>query len=114
MAFFSYFYLALNLGSLFSNTILGYFEDKGMWTLGFWASAGSAILALVLFLIGTPRYRHFKPTGNPLSRFCQVVVAATRKWKVEQPRRGDELYEGEGQEPAENGNRRILHTDGFK
>ncbi|XP_016437735.1 protein NRT1/ PTR FAMILY 7.3 [Nicotiana tabacum] len=114
VAFFSYFYLALNLGSLFSNTILGYFEDKGMWTLGFWASAGSAILALVLFLIGTPRYRHFKPTGNPLSRFCQVVVAATRKWKVEQPRRGDELYEGEGQEPAENGNRRILHTDGFK
>lgn len=114
VAFFSYFYLALNLGSLFSNTILGYFEDKGMWTLGFWASAGSAILALVLFLIGTPRYRHFKPTGNPLSRFCQVVVSATRKWKVEQSSRGDELYEGEGQEPAENGNRRILHTDGFK
>ncbi|OIT03860.1 PREDICTED: protein NRT1/ PTR FAMILY 7.3-like [Nicotiana attenuata] len=114
VAFFSYFYLALNLGSLFSNTILGYFEDKGMWTLGFWASAGSAILALLLFLVGTPRYRHFKPTGNPLSRFCQVVVSATRKWKVQQPSRGDELYEGEGQEPAENGNRRILHTDGFK
>ncbi|KAK4344851.1 hypothetical protein RND71_035027 [Anisodus tanguticus] len=92
VAFFSYFYLALNLGSLFSNTILGYFEDKGMWTLGFWASAGSAIMALVLFLIGTPRYRHFKPTGNPLSRFCQVVVAATRRWKIE-PSRGDELYE---------------------
>ncbi|KAK4372306.1 hypothetical protein RND71_007690 [Anisodus tanguticus] len=49
VSFFSYFYLALNLGSLFSNTILVYFEDKGMWTLGFWASAGSAILALVLF-----------------------------------------------------------------
>ncbi|KAJ6327175.1 hypothetical protein OIU78_014124 [Salix suchowensis] len=43
VAFFSYFYLALNLGSLFSNTILGYFEDEGMWALGFWVSAGSAI-----------------------------------------------------------------------
>ncbi|KAM3287519.1 protein NRT1/ PTR FAMILY 7.3 isoform X1 [Capsicum chacoense] len=114
VAFFSYFYLALNLGSLFSNTILGYFEDKGMWTLGFWASAGSAILALVLFLIGTPRYRHFKPTGNPLSRFCQVIVAATRKWKIEQPSRGLELYEGDGQDLADNGSRRILHTQGFK
>ncbi|XXG64963.1 hypothetical protein AAC387_Pa05g2781 [Persea americana] len=29
VAFFSYFYLTLNLGSLFSNTILGYFEDGG-------------------------------------------------------------------------------------
>ncbi|XP_016545564.2 protein NRT1/ PTR FAMILY 7.3 isoform X4 [Capsicum annuum] len=114
VAFFSYFYLALNLGSLFSNTILGYFEDKGMWTLGFWASAGSAILALVLFLIGTPRYRHFKPTGNPLSRFCQVIVAATRKWKIEQPSRGLELYEGDGQDLPDNGSRRILHTQGFK
>nr|XP_010327292.1 protein NRT1/ PTR FAMILY 7.3-like [Solanum lycopersicum] len=114
VAFFSYFYLALNLGSLFSNTILGYFEDEGMWTIGFWASAGSAILALVLFLIGTPRYRHFKPTGNPLSRFCQVVVAATKKWNVEQPSRGDELYEGDEQDLPLNGNRRILHTQGFK
>ncbi|OIT30798.1 PREDICTED: protein NRT1/ PTR FAMILY 7.3-like isoform X1 [Nicotiana attenuata] len=114
VSFFSYFYLALNLGSLFSNTILVYFEDKGMWTLGFWASACSAILALVLFLIGTPRYRHRKPTGNPISRFCQVVVAAIRKWKIEQPSNGYELYEGDGRDLADNGSRNILHTKEFK
>ncbi|KAA8515779.1 hypothetical protein F0562_018610 [Nyssa sinensis] len=114
MAFFSYFYLALNLGSLFSNTILGYFEDKGMWALGFWASAGSATIALVLFLVGTPRYRHFTPKGNPLSRFCQVVVAATRKWKVEIPPSGEELYEVDGKEFPNTGGRKMLHTQGFK
>ncbi|CAN4126040.1 unnamed protein product [Withania somnifera] len=114
VSFFSYFYLALNLGSLFSNTILVYFEDKGMWTLGFWASAGSAIFALVLFLIGTPRYRHFKPTGNPISRFCQVVVAAIRKWKIEQPSNENELYEGDGRELADNSSRNILHTKEFR
>lgn len=114
VSFFSYFYLALNLGSLFSNTILGYFEDKGMWALGFWASAGSAILALILFLIGTPRYRHFIPTGNPLSRFCQVVVAAFRKWKDGIPSNGEELYEVNGKELASNGARKIHHTQGFK
>ncbi|XP_049412022.1 protein NRT1/ PTR FAMILY 7.3-like [Solanum stenotomum] len=114
LSFFSYFYLALNLGSLFSNTILVYFEDKGMWTLGFWASAGSAILALVMFLVGTPWYRHFKPTGNPISRFCQVVVAAIRKWKIEQPSNGDELYEGDGRELADNSSRNILHTKEFR
>ncbi|ONI22148.1 hypothetical protein PRUPE_2G110400 [Prunus persica] len=113
IAFFSYFYLALNLGSLFSNTILGYFEDKGMWTLGFWASTGSAAMALVLFLCGTPRYRHFKPQGNPLSRFCRVMVAATRKWKVEMMPSGENLYEEDGKECSPN-DRNIVHTHGFK
>ncbi|KAH7525237.1 hypothetical protein FEM48_Zijuj06G0203700 [Ziziphus jujuba var. spinosa] len=115
VAFFSYFYLALNLGSLFSNTILGYFEDEGMWTLGFWASAGSAFLALVLFLCGTPRYRHFKPNGNPLSRCCQVIISASRKWKVEiMPAVEDNLYEEAAKESSKNGARKILHTEGFK
>ncbi|XP_031113224.1 protein NRT1/ PTR FAMILY 7.2-like isoform X2 [Ipomoea triloba] len=110
VAFFSYFYLALNLGSLFSNTVLVYFEDKAMWALGFWASAASAFSALVLFLVGTPRYRHFTPKGNPLSRFCQVVVAAARKWKVQVPCDADELHEVDG----EIGTRKILHTNGFQ
>lgn len=114
VAFFSYFYLALNLGSLFSNTILGYFQDKGMWALGFWASTGSAFLALALFLVGTPSYRHYVPRGNPLSRFSQVVVAAMRKWMVEIPPRGDELHEVHGNQVSNNGERRILHTTGFK
>ncbi|KAH0911008.1 hypothetical protein HID58_034329 [Brassica napus] len=118
IAFFSYFYLALNLGSLFSNTILGYFEDEGMWALGFWASTGSAVLALILFLVGTPRYRHFKPTGNPLSRFCQVLVAATKKSSVEAPSRGrEEMYDEDRQEKNDSVNntgRRIMHTDEFK
>ncbi|KAM7276798.1 hypothetical protein ACFE04_018664 [Oxalis oulophora] len=114
IAFFSYFYLALNLGSLFSNTIIGYFEDKGIWVLGFWSSAGSAALGLVLFLFGIPRYRHFKPGGNPLSRFSQVVVAAARKWE-----RGDklvvdedDLFEIDGK--GNSSGRKIQHTDGFR
>ncbi|CAA7026599.1 unnamed protein product [Microthlaspi erraticum] len=117
IAFFSYFYLALNMGSLFSNTILGYFEDEGMWALGFWASTGSAILALILFLVGTPRYRYFKPTGNPLARFCQVLVAATKKSAVEAPSKGrEEMYDEDRQGKNAPGNtgRRIVHTDEFK
>lgn len=114
VAFFSYFYLALNLGSLFSNTILGYFEDEGMWVLGFWASAGSAFVALVLFLAGTKRYRYFKPSGNPLSRFCQVIVAATKKWRVEMTPDGDDLYDADAKDSCMNANRKLLHTHGFK
>ncbi|XP_042504680.1 protein NRT1/ PTR FAMILY 7.3-like [Macadamia integrifolia] len=114
VAFFSYFYLALNLGSLFSNTILGYFEDEGMWALGFWVSSGSAFVALVLFLAGTPRYRHFTPSGNPLSRFSQVAVAAVKKWRVEMPVGKEDLYEVDGKDCAIKGGRKMLHTQGFK
>ncbi|XP_047315020.1 protein NRT1/ PTR FAMILY 7.3-like [Impatiens glandulifera] len=120
VAFFSYFYLALNLGSLFSNTILGYFEDEGIWVIGFWASAGSAFLALVLFLIGTPRYRHFVPQGNPLSRFFQVMVASIRKWKAQVPNSSVELYGGVKEDRSNDdgcigsGSKKLLHTPGFK
>ncbi|GAB4857798.1 hypothetical protein Ancab_015706 [Ancistrocladus abbreviatus] len=114
VSFFSYFYLALNLGSLFSNTVLGYFEDEGMWALGFWASTASAFAALLLFLSGTPRYRHFKPSGNPFSRFCQVIVSAVRKSRVETPSGGENLYEVAGKEHSVNATRRMLHTNGFK
>ncbi|XP_061347401.1 protein NRT1/ PTR FAMILY 7.3-like [Gastrolobium bilobum] len=112
VAFFSYFYLALNIGSLFSNTILGYFEDEGLWTLGFLASAASAAVALVLFLCGTQRYRYIKPAGNPLPRFCQVFVAAIRKWKVKVLSGEDKLFEVE--ECSTNGKRKMLHTEGFR
>lgn len=113
VAFFSYFYLAMNLGSLFSNTILGYFEDEGMWALGFWASAASAFMALVMFLVRTPKYRHFKATGNPLSRLSQVLIAAIRKWRTEMPE-GERLYEAEEKECSTDGNRKLLHSEGFK
>lgn len=117
VAFFSYFYLALNLGSLFSNTILGYFEDEGMWALGFWASTVSALAALVLFIVGTPKYRHFKPSGNPISRISQVIVAAFRKWKVKMPAstRDAELFVASEKDISSTSSaRKMLHTHGFK
>ncbi|RRT76784.1 hypothetical protein B296_00008525 [Ensete ventricosum] len=113
-SFFLYFYLALNLGSLFSNTCLSYFEDRGMWAWGFWASTVSAFVALLIFVGATPTYRHRKPGGNTLSRFCQVVVAASRKWRVGMPPRADDLYEEDGKElQVAGGRRRIFHTEGF-
>ncbi|KAI6685907.1 hypothetical protein NL676_031820 [Syzygium grande] len=110
--FFCYFYFALNVGSLFSNTILVYYEDSGKWTLGFLVSTGSAIVALLLFLVGTKKYRYVKPCGNPLPRIAQVFVATARKWDVVPAKEGD-LYELEGSESAIKGTRKILHSNEF-
>ncbi|CAB4312465.1 unnamed protein product [Prunus armeniaca] len=108
--FFCYFYFALNVGSLFSNTILVYYEDTGKWTLGFVVSLGSAIIALLSFLLGTPGYRYLKPCGNPLPRVAQVFVAAARKWDIV-PVNSDDLYEVEGPDSAIKGSRKIYHSN---
>ncbi|GAV86020.1 PTR2 domain-containing protein [Cephalotus follicularis] len=112
-AFFCYFYFVLNVGSLFSNTILVYYEDSGKWTLGFLVSLCSAVLALAFFLLGTRGYRYVKPCGNPLPRVAQVFIAAARKWDVI-PANVENLYEVEGVESAIKGSRKILHSDEFE
>ncbi|KAI3823203.1 hypothetical protein L1987_04636 [Smallanthus sonchifolius] len=112
-AFFAYFYAALNIGSLFSNTILVYYEDIGHWTTGFWVSMGFAVVVLLPFLCGSFHYRYVKASGNPLPRIGQVFVAACRKCKV---RVDDEkkLYEVDGLQSAIKGSRKILHSEEFK
>ncbi|TKW21224.1 hypothetical protein SEVIR_4G174300v4 [Setaria viridis] len=114
LAFFSYFYMALNIGSLFSNTFLAFYEDKGMWVRGFWASTAAAALGLLVFLLGTPYYRHYKPTGNPLTRMAQVFTAAFRKRHIQTPP-GENLHDVEDDEDSGvPGIRKLLHRDRFR
>ncbi|XP_073009076.1 protein NRT1/ PTR FAMILY 7.3-like [Typha latifolia] len=118
-SFYSYFYVAANIGSLFSETVLAYVQNMGAWALGFWVSTASAVVALLVFFTGSMRYKNFKPCGNPISRFCQVVVAAWRKSALEIPPHGDgELYHGvlgNGRTATSlGGGRKILHTKGFR
>lgn len=112
-AFFCYFYFALNVGSLFSNTILVYFEDSGKWTLGFIASLASAVLALVSYLMGSSGYRYLEACGNPLTRVAQVFFATGRKRHVPAAN-PNELYELAGTESAIKGSRKILHSEDFQ
>lgn len=113
-SFFAYFYVALNLGCLFSETVLVYIENMGNWVLGFFISTCCGIVGLILLLSGSLRYRHFKRSDNPISRFSQVFVAAMRKMKLELPSNGEGLYEVCGREGESNGMKRIHHTNGFK
>ncbi|XP_068634628.1 protein NRT1/ PTR FAMILY 7.2-like [Aristolochia californica] len=113
-SFYGFYYVATNLGSLFSETILAYLEDSGKWVLSFWVSASSSFLAASFFLSGTFKYRYMRPCGNPLPRFCQVIVAALKKINFRLPQNGLGLYEVHGMETPNNGVRKILHTEDFK
>ncbi|KAK5812646.1 hypothetical protein PVK06_028083 [Gossypium arboreum] len=113
-SFYSYFYVALNMGSLVAETVLVYIQNLGNWILGFWICAACAALAFCLLLCGTFQYRHFKAVGNSISKFSQVIVASMRKMNFQVPSNGEGLYEIERKQGKNNGVRRILHTNGFK
>ncbi|KAL5999756.1 hypothetical protein ACLOJK_038041 [Asimina triloba] len=86
-----------------------------MWPLGFWVFSATAFVALLLFLCGTPRYRHFRPGGNPLPRVLQVAFAALKKWKVEVPPNAEDLHGVDGKESTTtHGGRKIHHSQEFK
>ena len=69
VSFYSYSYRALNIRSLVAETTLVYMENMGLWAVGFWICTISATIGYVFLLCGTLRYRHFKPSGNPINRF---------------------------------------------
>ncbi|KAI8570807.1 hypothetical protein RHMOL_Rhmol01G0065600 [Rhododendron molle] len=58
-----------------------------------------------IFLSGTKRYRYKKSLGSPIVHILQVVVAASRKRKMETPYDFGMLYENSP------GDSRIHHTD---
>ncbi|KAL8500379.1 hypothetical protein ACS0TY_020106 [Phlomoides rotata] len=112
-AFFSYYYVALNLGSLFALTVLVYIENLGKWVLAFWLSTCCGLLALIFLIGGTSRYRRTRLSSNPISSFSQVIVASVRKFKLDLSSHGEGLYEVPGNDEKECA-RKISHTDDFK
>lgn len=114
-SFYRYFYVALNLGFLVSQTLLVYTENLGHWVPVFWLCTIFSVVASMLLLVQISRYRHFEPAGNPLLSFCQVIMASIRKMEVEVPLDGEGLYElVDVEREGRNGSRKISHTEGFK
>ncbi|XP_020579812.1 protein NRT1/ PTR FAMILY 5.2-like [Phalaenopsis equestris] len=85
MSFFNWRAFAISLGNLFATIVLIYIESNVSWLLGY-AIAGAALaISILVFILGTPLYRHKVPSGSPFTRIAQVLVAATRKWRVPLP-----------------------------
>ncbi|VAI81333.1 unnamed protein product [Triticum turgidum subsp. durum] len=59
-------------------------------------------------------YRFQKPGGSPLTRLCQVVIAATRNFDKVLPCDSSALYEFMGQGSANEGSRKLEHTTGLE
>ncbi|OWZ24608.1 LOW QUALITY PROTEIN: Proton-dependent Oligopeptide Transporter [Phytophthora megakarya] len=79
--FFSYFYIVINLGAIFSYGYLSVLCVEGTGAItkdyGYFACflicGGVMVFAYALFLFGSPRYVHFAPQDSALTKLCTIV-----------------------------------------
>ncbi|KAL5750446.1 hypothetical protein ACOSP7_025049 [Xanthoceras sorbifolium] len=112
-SFFNWFYFSINIGALIASSVLVWVQSNVGWGWGFGIPAVAMAIAVVSFFSGTRLFRNQKPGGSPLTRLCQVVVAAIRKHRVKVPADKSLLYETADAESTIKGSRKLDHTKDF-
>ncbi|XP_057503612.1 protein NRT1/ PTR FAMILY 3.1-like [Actinidia eriantha] len=112
--FFNWYYFCLEMASLLALTFVVYVQDNVGWGWGLGIPTIAMALSVIVFVIGSPYYKKYKPQGSPLIRLAQVIVAAVRKRKAIAPADSGLLYENKELDDAISLNGRLLHTNHFK
>ncbi|CAH8389867.1 unnamed protein product [Eruca vesicaria subsp. sativa] len=109
-SFFNWFYFSINIGSFVSSTLLVWLQENSGWGLGFLIPTVFMGLSIASFFFGTPLYRFQRPGGSPITRVCQVLVAAYRNMNLNVPEDNALLFETEDKNSVIAGSRKIEHT----
>ncbi len=112
--FFNWFYFTITLGVLLALTVVVYISNYVSWGWGFGTLAIAMGVANITFFMGTPFYRHKLPSGSPITRLCQVLVASICKWKVQVPSDESLLHEVHDKESAIVGSRKLHHMNDLR
>ncbi|KAK6119620.1 hypothetical protein DH2020_046643 [Rehmannia glutinosa] len=107
--FFGRFFFLVSLGTLLAVTGLVYVQDEVGRSLSYGICSISMLIAILIFLGGTRKYRYKRTTGSPIVHILQVIVGAVKKRGVEVPKDVNLLYE-----TSLDGSLRVHHTDQFK
>ncbi|CAN6858629.1 unnamed protein product [Brassica oleracea] len=97
MSFFNWWMFSIFFVTLFANTVLVYVQDNvgWGWVFIFILSLFLAIhtIFILVFLLGTPFYRHKLPTGSPFMKMTRVIVASFRKANAPMARDHTQFHE---------------------
>ncbi|KAG6474915.1 protein NRT1/ PTR FAMILY 5.2-like [Zingiber officinale] len=114
LSFFNWWMFSIFLGTLFAQTFLVYIQDNVGWTVGYAIPALGLMTSILIFLVGTPYYRHKAPQGSSFTRITKVIVASIRKWKLSLPNDPKELHEFDLEVYAKKGKFRIDSTNSLR
>ncbi|XP_022924429.1 protein NRT1/ PTR FAMILY 5.2-like isoform X1 [Cucurbita moschata] len=114
LSFFNWWMFSIFFGTLFATTILVYIQDNVGWSLGYGLPTIGLAISILIFVAGTPFYRHKLPTGSPFTKMASVIVAAVRNWRLPLPNDPKELHELGFEEYAKQGAFRIDSTPSLR
>ncbi|KAK7264939.1 hypothetical protein RJT34_32552 [Clitoria ternatea] len=106
--FFNRFFFFISFGTLAAVTVLVYIQDEVSRSWAYGICSVCMVIAILVFLSGTKRYRYKKSSGSPIVHIFQVIVAAIKKRKMKLPYNVGSLYEDTPEAS------RIEHTDQFR
>ncbi|KAK2360409.1 protein NRT1/ PTR FAMILY 4.6 [Trifolium repens] len=86
-SYFSWYFFCICIGGLLATSVMVPIEQKYGWSTSFMIMVCVMSLALCTFVAGFPLYRYKVPSGSPLTRIIQVLVASVRNTKVSIARR---------------------------
>ncbi|KAG8074697.1 hypothetical protein GUJ93_ZPchr0006g41317 [Zizania palustris] len=109
-SFFNWFIFAMSCSSLVSSTGMVWVQDHYGWALGLAIPAMVLAVGLSCLVAASRAYRFQRTRGSPITRVCQVVVAAVFKFNVAPPADGALLYELPEDGCSKKGVQRIEHT----
>ncbi|MCO5586673.1 hypothetical protein L7F22_040615 [Adiantum nelumboides] len=113
-SFFNWFYFIISIGSLISVTVFVYIQDNVGFAWGFGIPASLMAIAIVIFVVGSFLYRYKLPSGSPLTRILQVIVAAVRKQNLPLPLNKETLFEEEIVDSEYTTVKKLPHSNQFK
>ncbi|CAK8539469.1 unnamed protein product [Lathyrus sativus] len=114
--FFSWFYFFVSIGSLAAVTVLVYIQDNIGRDWGYGICAVAIVVAVLVYLSGTRKYRIKQLVGSPLTQIAVVFVAAWRKRHMQLPSDSSLLYEEDDVlcETPKNKKQRMPHSKQFR
>ncbi|XP_015694020.1 protein NRT1/ PTR FAMILY 8.3-like [Oryza brachyantha] len=113
-SFFNWYVFAMNCASMIATTGIVWIQDHYGWALGLGIPAMVLAVGLSCLVVASRVYRFQTTSGSPLTRVCQVVVAAVCKCNVTPPDGMALLYELPEEASSMKGVERIEHTAGLR
>ncbi|KAH9300686.1 hypothetical protein KI387_012269 [Taxus chinensis] len=95
-SFFNWYYFSNCAALIVALTVIVYIQSNLSWSLGFGLCTLLMLISIVVFLVGTPIFRHEIPEGSPFTGFAQVIAASIRKCNLSLPYDATQLYHGKG------------------
>ncbi|KAI3868590.1 hypothetical protein MKX03_036658 [Papaver bracteatum] len=113
LSFFNWWNFSIFFGTLGANTFVVYIQDNVGWALGYGLPTLGLAISILVFLVGTPFYRHKIVTGSPFTKLAKVFVATVKNLRVPYPSDPKELHEVSMDEYTK-GKFRIDHTSSLR